>query len=339
MIAIMGNAGFPPGNPDSMEHVMKRLSVFLCTMIASSFTQGAVIDVPGAHESITEAITSSSDGDVILVGPGTWAESLDFRGKAITVKSSAGAQVTLITGIPNRSCVSFLNGETQDAVLEGFTITGGDGMPYLGSIVGGGIYMIGGSNPVIRDCVIRDNEAQFGGGVHIALSSPTFEQCIFSDNTSMSNGGAVRIHDNSFPTFVECTFLNNHTNDFGGAIAYGNDSTGIHDNCIFDGNTADIRGGAIYLGCSCSDAQVATSDFCNSIPDHIVGAWSDNGGNSWCPVCEDDINADGIVNIEDLLAVISRWGPCVCIEDINGDANVDVTDLLLVIQDWGTCSG
>ena len=56
-------------------------------------------------------------------------------------------------------------------------------------------------------------------------------------------------------------------------------------------------------------------------------------------LCEDDINADGTVNVNDLLAVITSWGACVCMEDINGDALVNVEDLLLVIQDWGTCPG
>lgn len=318
---------------------MKAHFAILATLAAASATHAAIFSVPGSHATIAEAVTAADHGDTILVGPGEWAESVDFRGKQITIRSTAGAESTTLVSSPNRSCVTFVSGETSDALLEGFTITGGFGMPYQGAIVGGGIYLIDGSNPTIRDCVIRDNEAQFGGGVHIALSSPTFDNCTFSNNSSVSNGGAVRIHDKSFPTFIACSFVNNHTNDFGGAIAYGNDSTGSHVDCIFDGNTADIRGGAMYLGCSCSDAQVAGSDFCNSVPDHIVGAWSDNGGNGWCPVCEDDINADGTVNVEDLLSVIANWGACVCIEDINGDALVDVNDLLLVIQDWGTCPG
>ena len=311
----------------------------LAALFAASTTLAAVHDVPKSFNTITAAIAVSSDGDTIRVGPGYWDETLDYRGKSITIQSTDGAEATQIAGNDGRSCIVFMAGETSDAVLDGFTVTDGDGMPYLGSTVGGGIYVMNGSNPIIRNCIIRDNQAQFGGGVHIALSSPTFENCLFVDNMSESNGGAVRIHDNSFPTFSDCIFQDNHTNDFGGAIAYGNDSTGIHDNCLFDGNTADIRGGAVYLGCSCSDAQVSSSDFCNSVPDHIVGSWSDNGDNSWCPVCEDDINADGTVNVNDLLAVITSWGACVCMEDINGDALVNVEDLLLVIQDWGTCPG
>ena len=55
--------------------------------------------------------------------------------------------------------------------------------------------------------------------------------------------------------------------------------------------------------------------------------------------CETDINCDGSVDVNDLLAVISAWGDCepdaACPEDINGDGTVDVNDLLAVIGAWG----
>ena len=59
-----------------------------------------------------------------------------------------------------------------------------------------------------------------------------------------------------------------------------------------------------------------------------------------------DINNDLAVNMLDLLAVISTWGPCTippaheCAEaDVaphpNGDRSVNVNDLLMVINNWG----
>jgi predicted outer membrane repeat protein len=59
-----------------------------------------------------------------------------------------------------------------------------------------------------------------------------------------------------------------------------------------------------------------------------------------------DVNSDGVVNIEDLLAVIGAWGPCpqspapppgACIGDEappGGDGVVDILDLMLVIDQW-----
>jgi hypothetical protein len=53
-----------------------------------------------------------------------------------------------------------------------------------------------------------------------------------------------------------------------------------------------------------------------------------------------DVNVDGQVDIDDLLAVINAWGPCpvppdACPADLNDDGAVDVDDLLAVISNWG----
>jgi len=42
-----------------------------------------------------------------------------------------------------------------------------------------------------------------------------------------------------------------------------------------------------------------------------------------------------MVDESDLLAVVGAWGPCKnCNEDINNDSVVNVTDLLAVISAW-----
>jgi hypothetical protein len=66
------------------------------------------------------------------------------------------------------------------------------------------------------------------------------------------------------------------------------------------------------------------------------------------PTCPADIappGGDGVVNVNDLLAVINSWGPCPtlpnpCPADIapaGGDGAVNVNDLLAVINAWGVC--
>jgi hypothetical protein len=59
-------------------------------------------------------------------------------------------------------------------------------------------------------------------------------------------------------------------------------------------------------------------------------------------VCAADLAGDdGVVNVDDLLAVINAWGPCVsecCAADLAGDDGVvNVDDLLAVINAWGPC--
>jgi uncharacterized membrane protein len=50
-----------------------------------------------------------------------------------------------------------------------------------------------------------------------------------------------------------------------------------------------------------------------------------------------DATGDGIVNVNDVLAVISGWGVCPtnCPADLNGTGSVDVDDLLIVLNNWG----
>lgn len=53
-----------------------------------------------------------------------------------------------------------------------------------------------------------------------------------------------------------------------------------------------------------------------------------------------DVNGDDVVNVADLLCVITDWGTCPappqsCLSDLNSSGSVEVADLLLVITNWG----
>jgi len=56
--------------------------------------------------------------------------------------------------------------------------------------------------------------------------------------------------------------------------------------------------------------------------------------------CVADINLDGIVNVSDLLLLISVWGQTTqgeCGADLDGSGVIDVGDVLAIINAWGTC--
>jgi hypothetical protein len=58
------------------------------------------------------------------------------------------------------------------------------------------------------------------------------------------------------------------------------------------------------------------------------------------PCATADLNCDGVVNVSDLLILLSHWGPCIpkegsCEADLNGDGTVNVSDLLLLLAQWG----
>ena len=56
--------------------------------------------------------------------------------------------------------------------------------------------------------------------------------------------------------------------------------------------------------------------------------------------CPHDLNNDSMGGVDDLLTVISSWGPCTppCAADIDGSGTVGVEDLLDVVAEWGSCS-
>jgi len=53
--------------------------------------------------------------------------------------------------------------------------------------------------------------------------------------------------------------------------------------------------------------------------------------------CAADLDGDGSVGVDDLLAVIADWGCSGCSGDIDGDGTVGVNDLLSIISGWGSC--
>ena len=48
-----------------------------------------------------------------------------------------------------------------------------------------------------------------------------------------------------------------------------------------------------------------------------------------------DVTGDGVVDFNDLLALLSVWGPCsACPEDLDGDGNVGFSDLVFLLSNF-----
>jgi len=55
--------------------------------------------------------------------------------------------------------------------------------------------------------------------------------------------------------------------------------------------------------------------------------------------CDADLNGDGLVDVLDLLELLTQWGPCQgCSGDMDESGEVDVLDLLKLLGDWGPCT-
>lgn len=54
--------------------------------------------------------------------------------------------------------------------------------------------------------------------------------------------------------------------------------------------------------------------------------------------CIGDTDESGAVDFDDLLSLLTAWGPCTaCAEDLDGDREVGFGDLLLMLANWGDC--
>ena len=114
--------------------VMTALAIAL--VLSPTMASGAVLNVPSQFDSIQEAIDNASEGDTVLVDPGSYYERLYFGNASITVESVEGPNTTVIDAEWLGPVVTFDNG--NKSTLRGFTLTHGDGSSSR-FINGGGV--------------------------------------------------------------------------------------------------------------------------------------------------------------------------------------------------------
>ena len=181
--------------------------------------------VPHDYSTIQAAIEAAVDGNTIRVSPGTYREILRFKGKDLKIRSLGGPLKTILDGGQSGSVVTFSRGETEEAVLDGFTITNGRGKYLTDSdfgfkyYAGGGIYCRG-SAPTIENCKIERNFAYLGGGVYLREADATFTNTIIAKNWAVGgvHGGGGLYLETSSPTIAHCTIGANVANYYGGGI-------------------------------------------------------------------------------------------------------------------------
>jgi len=249
--------------------------------------------VPTDAPTIQEGIDAALYGDIVLVAPGTYYENLDFLGKAIILRSEAGAETTVIDGHNAGSVISFSHGEWSEAMVDGFTIQTGKASFGAGiscenassptitnclirwnvsSNRGGGIGFGAGSSPTITNCTLIGNCAdQDGGGIVCnAACYPTITDCEISQNNAADDGGGIAMYDGSCPTISGCTFIDNHSTDDGAALFCEYSSHPVITDCEISLNVAVDDGGGLLCRYGSSPTITNCSFTSNSA--------SDNGG-------------------------------------------------------------
>ena len=155
--------------PPLRSALVRTLSLLTIALATCSLAQTTINVGSGqAYTTIQSGINAASNGDTVLVAPGTYNENINFNGKAITVTSSGGAAVTTISGPNKTAAVLFMNGETRDSVLSNFTVTVG-GQSYLNLM--GGVYLEN-SSPTILHNVITNTTCY---GIDSQNSSPLIQ--------------------------------------------------------------------------------------------------------------------------------------------------------------------
>jgi predicted outer membrane repeat protein len=252
-----------------------------------------------AFNSLQSALSAAGSGDEIWVAAGRYTPG-SLRTSSFILKSGvavyggfAGNETILsqrnwathaatLSGDLNGDDSGFTNnGENSyrvvvgatGAILDGFTISGGNANGQDENSVGSGIYNSA-SSPTLSNLTFRHNWAGLGGGMfNDHDSNPTLTNAIFSGNKS--DRGAGIYNDNgsdptltnvafsanastidaggmynsySSPALTDVTFSSN-TAQYGGAI-YNYHSTPMLTDTTFISNTASIKGGGLFNNAS-----------------------------------------------------------------------------------------
>jgi hypothetical protein len=244
-----------------------------------------VITVPGDRPTIQSAIDVARAGDTVLVAPGTYFENINFQGKAVTVESEQGPEVTIIDGNLAGAVVTFTSGEGRDSVLRGFTLQRGDATQQGSGLYTGAGVRIDSSSPTVQGNIITNNRACDGGaGIASRLSSALIEDNLITNNRQgagcnggVGGGGIVVIYEGQTEVIDNVIMGNSWASASGGGITlFAAGGPTIKGNVI-RANSAHDGGGGMWI-VNHSDALI--------VQNVIVGNQAEQGGGIywWLPV-------------------------------------------------------
>jgi hypothetical protein len=221
----------------------------------------------GHYLTIQEGVTAASEGDTVLVAPGTYTgddnRDIDFGGTNIVLVSEAGAENTIINCENLGQGLDINEGEDSTSVVQGFTIANASGG-------NGGGMNIHHAAATIRDCIFHGCSASNGAGMYIAYNeTPVYiSNCTFYANISGFRGGGIFVGNTEAEVYItDCTFYDNHVtsashqSEGGGAITCTN-GDGVITNCTVVGNSANHNAGGVWSygsGMSMANTIIALS--------------------------------------------------------------------------------
>jgi len=232
-----------------------------------------------AFATISNAV-AQSDATIVTVSNGTYyiSEQIEIT-NAITVRSFqngvygglANATNTVVDqGGSNMRVIKITD---AGVVLDGFTVTGGNGRGDWHDTDGSGINMTGG---LVQNCIIKDN----GGAIRIDgpgvwMSGGTVSNCIVQSNSTTltpGNGGSIYATGGEV---IGCRVLENSAiGGVAGGGIYANGASVLIRNCLIARNVTDNQGGGVYLNNGSIESSTIVS---NSAASGAGGVYRNNG--------------------------------------------------------------
>ncbi len=265
-----------------------------------------IVNGTGACSSWTDAcglqsaLGMSEPGDQIWVAAGTYVPA-NILDRTISFVLKSG--VTIYGGFPAEggdwdtrnieSNLTVLSGEIgiigaddnsfhvviakevdSSAILDGFTITGGNANgESIADKIGGGISIELGT-PTLSEIIFSNNSAaRYGGGMYNNQSNPTLNNVTFLENNALVGGGGI-YNISSNPALTDVAIANNQGQQ-GAGMYNDNSSSPILTHVIISGNSSTDNGGGMY-NINSSSPTLTDVDINNNSSSRGGGIYNEN---------------------------------------------------------------
>ena len=269
---------------------------------------------------------------VLHVAPGTHEGTLVVLDNQVRVRGWDNLS-SAIAATPTSTAIEARGGAVVEASR--LHLTGGGGVADGDGLREGGAIFAHDAVLVLEQVNIDGGSTDNGGSIALRQSTLHAEACTMLNAAATMTGGVLD-SESSMVELVNCTLSGGVAGNSGGAAHFQSSGAALQA-CSIQANSAFIGGGLSVW----KDSTVALLDttVCSNAPDDIDGPWTDLGGNqvgSAC-ICPADLTQDGVVDVDDLLLVLSNFGTDHDDGDVDNDGDTDVDDLLWVIQEFGPC--
>ena len=239
--------------------------VGLCLAFAST-AFAADRRVPQDYPSIQAAINAASSGDVILVAPGTYNETLSISNKSLTVRGTGSPSLTKIDRFGAGGTVVSISGNTSQTVtFQSMTMTRWseynslvisdktkvvfDNMRLING--GGGVYLINGADFVgTNNYWILVGSWNWDSGSSPVNSATSGCDVVMADSSFQGcrgrSGGVVRIDTEATATISRSTFNDCQSYYYGGVVYHtGAGRLTLEDSTFLNCRTNAYAGGIV----------------------------------------------------------------------------------------------